>query len=116
MEYYRIQDYPRENFARFYQRKDYLKIRKKVKKILVLVGKPGLGDLIISIPFFMTLRKSFPEAKISYLGKIAPFLKNLFSLLPIDEELYFDLLIDTQRYTIPSLLFALIPARYRVSL
>jgi len=135
MEYYRIQDYPRENFARFYQRKDYLKIRKKVKKILVLVGKPGLGDLIISIPFFTTLRKSFPEAKISYLGKIAPFLKNLFSLLPVDEELYFDperrlnyaslpkrfhtanfnLLIDTQRYAIPSLLFALIPARYRVS-
>jgi len=135
MEYYRIKDYPRENFARFYKRKDYLKIRKKIKKILVLIGKPGLGDLIISIPFFTTLRKFFPEAKISYLGKIAPFLKNLFSLLPVDEKLYFDperklnyaslpkrfhsanfnLLIDTQRYAIPSLLFALIPAQYRVS-
>ena len=135
MEYYKITDYPEENFSPFYQRRDYLKLQKKVKKILVLVGKPGLGDLIISIPFFRTLRKSFPEAKISYLGKIAPFLKNLLSLLPIDEELYFDperklnfsslpkrfhsanfnLLIDTQRYAIPSLLFALIPARYRVS-
>ena len=87
---YFFNDYPRENFEKFYVRKDYLKLQKKVKRILVLVGKPGLGDLIISAPFFTALKASFPKAKISYLGKIEPSLKNIFSLLPIDECLYFD--------------------------
>ena len=134
MKYYKFEDYPRQNFAQFYQRKDYLKLQKKVKKILVLVGRPGLGDLIISIPFFTTLKDNFPGAKISYLGEIKAPLKNLFSLLPVDEYLYFDstkkinflflagkfrkanfdLLIDTQRYFAPSFLFSLIPAKYRL--
>jgi len=42
------------------------KIKKiKIKKILVVVGFPGIGDLLVTIPVMRALKETFPEAKLS---------------------------------------------------
>lgn len=42
-----------------------IKIKKiQIKNILVVVGFPGIGDLLVAIPVFRALREIFPEAKL----------------------------------------------------
>ncbi len=114
--------------------------KKKIKKIFVFIGKPGLGDLILSIPFFKTLVNELPDIKeITYIGDIPPFLENIFRLIPKTRLFYLpeykkpkksirywirlwkkgifeniDLSIDTQRYFVFSLFFRLLRAKYHL--
>jgi len=139
-EFYKIRDYDRSIYERFYQNRAYMKLRDEIKTIIVYSAFPGLGDLILLSPFFKTLRNAFPEAKLSFLGLLDPSLKTLFGAIPdIDEylpyspiygfhgtlswyhlyKLYrnkrFDLVIDTQRQFVPSLMATrILKARYRV--
>lgn len=139
-EFYKIRDYDSSVYTKFYQNRAYPKLREEVKDILVYSVSPGLGDLVISTSFFKTLKSAFPEAKLWFLGKIHSRLKTLFEAIPdIDGYLpysithgikgaadychlrkayknrRFDLLIDTQRQFIPSLVVSrIIWARYKI--
>lgn len=139
-EFYKIQDYDRSIYERFYQNKAYLNLRDEIKSVVVYSAFPGLGDLILLLPFFKTLRDAFPEAKLSFLGLLDPRLKTLFGAIPdVDGylpyypiygfrgtlswyrlyKLYrnkkFDLVIDTQRQFVPSLMATwILRANHRV--
>ena len=36
----------------------------KIKNILVVLGFPGIGDLLVAVPVFRTLKENFPKAKL----------------------------------------------------
>ncbi len=106
----------------------------------VFIGTPGLGDFLISVPFFNSIKQSFPKAKIFFIGQIRDYTKPIFHhLLPSVEiieyqhingfkdlvkniinvnairELNLDLLIDTQRAFIHSLLIIFSGAKIKIS-
>lgn len=109
-------------------------------KIGVYIGAPGLGDFLFIIPLFRALKKEWPEAETVFIGDIqrkfilpvlesTPWidreLKNNFydSLTPAGNMRFirkmkaekFDLIIDTQRKLMPSLLMAMCGAPFLVS-
>jgi ADP-heptose:LPS heptosyltransferase len=111
-----------------------------VRKIGVYVGLPRMGDLLLIIPLFRALKQLFPGAKTVFIGKIVHgYVRPIFDNCPyIDELLEFhlyealsipafsrfvrtlrrekyDLIVDTQRKFVPSLLMSLGGARYMVS-
>ncbi|MCL5674179.1 MAG: glycosyltransferase family 9 protein [Candidatus Omnitrophica bacterium] len=135
MDYFVSQDYQDEVFKSI---KGPALPKEKTRRIFVFVGRPGLGDLILSIPFFKTLLNNLPNIKeIVYIGDIPDALKNIFNLIPKTRLFYLpeykkpgksikywarlwikgifeniDLSIDTQRYFIFSLFFRFVRARY----
>jgi heptosyltransferase-2 len=137
MDYFKPEDYSEEVFKNI---KGPLIYPKGIKKIFVFVGKPGLGDLILSIPFFKALIQNFPNIKeIVYTGEIPEYLKNIFNLIPKTNLFYLpeykipkksfkywlrlwktgilktpDLAIDTQRIFIFSLFFRFFRAKYHL--
>lgn len=137
MEYFKPKDYSEESLKNI---KGPLIYPGKIRRIFVFVGRPGLGDLILSIPLFKTLLKNLPDIKeIVYIGEIPPSLKNIFSLIPKTQLFYLpeykklkksmkywirlwktgifkniDLAIDTQRIFVFSLFFRFLRAKYHV--
>ena len=112
---------------------------KNINKIGVYVNVPGLGDMLFIIPLFRALKKGFPNAKVIFIGRmgreyVTPILKScpyIDGILEYDfytprdfkhnikfianlRREKFDLLVDTQRKFLPSLILALGGARYRV--
>lgn len=133
---------------KFLERKDfkaykidapYLKIKNQVKEIAVYKGGGGLGDLVVSVPFFSHLKRAFPQAKISYMGIIYPKYEKIFKSIPaIDGYIHYerpnrarglkrywefrrnfkgkiDLLIDTQRRWETSFWLKNLKPRYMLS-
>ena len=108
-------------FKKYNQKKAYLELKGQIKEIAIYKGGGGLGDLVMSIPFFGIFKKAFPKAKISYMGIIYPRFEKIFrSIDNIDGYIHYerpnkgkglkkhfafrdkmkgkiDLLIDTQR-------------------
>jgi ADP-heptose:LPS heptosyltransferase len=120
-------------------KKDPSKLR-DIKKIGVYIGVPGLGDLLFIIPLFRALKKQFPGARTIFIGKLlrnyvrpvfdnCPYIDGLLefhlyeSLKPHNLQDFvkslrrekFDLIVDTQRKFMPSLLLALGGSRFMVS-
>ena len=108
-------------------------------RIGILIGSPGLGDLLTSIPFFYTLRDSFPEASLYFIGKpkdytipifetYLPYLKNLEythsnkvqDVLKAAIQVFrlrdhnIDVILDTQRYFLHSFLMLFSGAKIRI--
>lgn len=111
-----------------------------IRKIGVYIGIPGLGDLLFIIPLFRELKRLFPSAKTTFIGKLqrgyvrpvfdnCPYIDDLFEfhfyesrtagqLLKFIKDMRkerFDLIVDTQRKFAPSMLLSLGGARYLVS-
>ncbi|MEW5946539.1 MAG: glycosyltransferase family 9 protein, partial [bacterium] len=110
-----------------------------IGKIGVYVNLPGLGDMVFITPLFRALKRGFPGAETCFIGRmgrayVAPLLETspyIDRLLEYDfyhprdvrhhldfirraRRERFDLLIDTQRKFVPSLILALAGARFRV--
>lgn len=111
-----------------------------IRKIGVYIGVPGLGDLLFIIPLFRALKQGFPEAQVIFIGKLLKeFVRPVFDSCPYIDGLYdfhlyiprtvgnlakftagmrrekFDLIVDTQRKGVPTLLLRMSNARYMVS-
>jgi len=111
------------------------------KSILVYVGLDLTGDAVMKLPFIYTLRKTFPDATITWCaGKgdtafegpqkafVNGFLDEVISNVGIGKtrkeflkpcplkDRYFDLVIDTQSRIVTTLLVRRIPHKYFVSL
>jgi len=54
-----------------------LLVDRSIKSIVVLIGHPGMGDLLFSFPLFKHLRYYYPEAKITAVIEIKPYNKGL---------------------------------------
>jgi heptosyltransferase-1 len=137
---YKIQDYPPGSFRRVFQKRIYLGLRDKIKRIAVYKSGGGLGDLVQSVLLFRSFRQMFPRAKIAYLGLYQrPRCDTLFENIPyIDEYVeyirpgrqrtfseycsflkgysrQFDLIVDTQSKFAPSFYLRLLNPRYFLS-
>jgi len=113
---------------------------KDVRKIGVYIGVPGLGDLLFIIPLFRELKRLYPEAKTVFIGKLLrDYVRPVFDACPYIDELMefhlyesldagsllgfmkrlraerFDLIVDTQRKLLPTMLLAFGGGRYFVS-
>ncbi len=113
---------------------------RNVKKVGVYIGVPGLGDLLFIIPLFRALKKLFPDAETVFIGQLQrDYVLPVFNNCPYIDRLMefhfyesltagriagfisalrrekFDVLADTQRKFMPSMLLALGGARYMVS-
>lgn len=117
---------------------DYEKLKQHVKRIGVYIGSPGLGDFIFITPLFHALREGFPDAHITFIGTLPPHVRPVFDACPhidalADYDYYrfkdfggrvkqalglrkrdFDLIVDTQRKFVPSMLMKLTGARFNV--
>ncbi|MFH2138876.1 MAG: glycosyltransferase family 9 protein [Candidatus Omnitrophota bacterium] len=111
----------RKDFKKFKRQQIYRDILSQIKEIAVYKGGGGLGDLVVGIPLFKSLKQAFPDAKISYMGTIYPRFEKIFKSIDyIDDYIHYervskgkgikrqlefkkklsgriDLLIDTQR-------------------
>ncbi len=129
----------RNDFKAYAEKKPYLKLRDKVKNIAIYKGGGGLGDLVVGVGLFKLFRQYFPEAKISYMGTIYPWLEKIFKSIPyIDGYIPFerpnkgkglkryfrarqelkgsiDLLVDTQRRWETSFWLRCLNPRYMLS-
>jgi len=110
------------------------------RKIGIYIGVPGLGDLLFIIPLFRAFKKKFPDAETVFIGRLLhSYVKPVFDNCPyidrlIDFHLYekksaaayasfvrrlrrerFDLIVDTQRKFLPSLLLSLSGAKFMIS-
>ncbi|HEM56562.1 MAG TPA: lipopolysaccharide heptosyltransferase family protein [Thermodesulfobium narugense] len=64
---------------------------KNIKKIGVIVGNPGLGDLLFSFPLFSNLRRNFPEAEIYFIGNLREYTMSLvLRSKNIDDIIYYE--------------------------
>lgn len=115
----------------------YETLRCSVRRIGVYIGSPGLGDFLFIVPLFRALRRGFPDASIAFIGAVRDYVRPLFDACPYIDEIAdydyyrnrsifprlsaalrlrrqrFDLLVDTQRKFVPSLLMRLAGARFR---
>lgn len=111
---------------------------KNVRKIGVYVNVPGLGDMLFITALFRALKRGFPGAEVVFIGRMtrryvtpllesSPYIDRL-----LDYDFYgaeksrhlglilrmrrekFDLVVDTQRKFMPSLILRLGGGRYRV--
>ncbi|MCG2710779.1 MAG: glycosyltransferase family 9 protein [Candidatus Omnitrophica bacterium] len=129
----------RNDFKRYRQEQDFKKLQSQVKEIAVYKGGGGLGDLVVAVSFFKTLKIAFPQAKIKYMGIIYPRFKRIFDSIPyIDGYIHYerpdkgkgmkeffefrkinmagiDLLIDTQRRWETSLFLKLLKPKFMLS-
>jgi ADP-heptose:LPS heptosyltransferase len=117
-----------------------LKIPGNLKKIGIYVGVSALGDFLFIVPTFRAFKNAFPGAEIVFIGKILhKYVIPVFENCPhidriIEFHLYekksfaayagfvrrmrkekFDLIVDTQRKFVPSLLLRLAGSDYMVS-
>ena len=120
-------------------KKDPSKLR-DIKKIGVYIGVPGLGDLLFIMPLFRALKQLFPGARVVFIGKLLrEYVRPVFDSCSyidglLEFHLYesrswgdfqkfvdelrsekFDLIVDTQRKFMPSMLLALGHPRFMVS-
>ncbi|MCK4994543.1 MAG: glycosyltransferase family 9 protein [Candidatus Omnitrophica bacterium] len=129
----------RHDFQKYKKDEIYKRLQKDVKEIAVYKGGGGLGDLVVAVSFFKTLKLAFPQAKIKYMGIIYPRFKRIFDSIPyIDGYIHYerpdkgkrmkeffeyrknnmgkiDLLIDTQRRWETSLFLKLLKPKYMLS-
>ncbi|MFH1537963.1 MAG: glycosyltransferase family 9 protein [bacterium] len=116
-----------------------MKKQENVRKIAVYVNMPGLGDMLFITPLFRALKKGFPGAEVVFIGRmgrtyVAPLLEHnpyIDRLLEYDyyhprtfrsrlgfmlgmRRERFDLVVDTQRKFLPSLVLRLGGGRCRV--
>ena len=129
----------RNDFKKYRQEGAFKKLQSEVKEIAVYKGGGGLGDLVVAVSFFKTLKIAFPQAKIKYMGIIYPRFKRVFESIPyIDGYIHYerpnkgkrmkeffefkrnnmgkiDLLIDTQRRWETSLFLKLLRPKYMLS-
>uniref|UniRef100_A0A7C5PF90 Lipopolysaccharide heptosyltransferase family protein n=1 Tax=Thermodesulfobium narugense TaxID=184064 RepID=A0A7C5PF90_9BACT len=62
-----------------------------IKKIGVIVGNPGLGDLLFSFPLFSNIRKNFTDAEIYFIGNLRNYTKPLvLRSKNIDDIIYYE--------------------------
>ncbi|MEO1784136.1 glycosyltransferase family 9 protein [Thermodesulfobium sp. 4217-1] len=62
-----------------------------IKKIGVIVGNPGLGDLLFSYPLFSNIRRSFPGAEVYFIGNLRDYTKSLvLRSKNIDDIIYYE--------------------------
>ena len=65
--------------------------KKELKNILVVVGFPGIGDLLVAVPVFRLLRQSFPQARLYLTIRNQPAQREVLKGNPyIDEIIIFD--------------------------
>ena len=113
---------------------------KDIKKIGVYIGVPGLGDLLFIIPLFRALKEGFPGSEVVFIGKLQrDYVIPVFKACPYIDDILefhfyehrslshyskfvsrlrkekFDLLVDTQRKAVPSMLLKMGGARFMVS-
>lgn len=129
----------RNDFKKYRENGVFKKIQNEVREIAVYKGGGGLGDLVVAVSFFKTLKIAFPNAKIKYMGIIYPRFKRIFDSIPyIDGYIHYerpdkgkrlreffefrknnlgkiDLLIDTQRRWETSLFLRLLKPKYMLS-
>jgi len=64
---------------------------KNIKKIGVIVGNPGLGDLLFSYPLFSNIRKNFTDAEVYFIGNLRDYTKSLvLRSKNIDDIIYYE--------------------------
>lgn len=63
-----------------------LLVDRSIKSVVVMIGHPGMGDLLFSFPLFKHLRYYYPEAKITALIEIKPYNKILCRSNPLFDE------------------------------
>jgi len=129
----------RNDLKKYRQEKIFEKLKAEVREIAVYKGGGGLGDLVVAVSFFKTLKVAFPQAKIKYMGIIYPRFKRIFDSIPyIDGYIHYerpdkgkrlkeffefrkrnigkiDLLIDTQRRWETSFFLKLLKPKYMLS-
>lgn len=71
-------------------------------KSMLLIKLDRIGDVLLTLPAFKSLREAFPKAKITYL--ISPLLKELVELLPFHDEIITFDFFNQQRRKVSSLL------------
>lgn len=116
-----------------------MKKLENVRKIGVYVNLPGLGDMLFITPLFRALKRGFPEAETVFIGRmgrtyVTPLLEHNPHIDRLMEYDYyhprtlrnrtgfilrmrrekFDLVVDTQRKFLPSLVLRLGGGRRRV--
>src|SRR4030042_1561577 len=73
----------------------YDRLRNEVRRIAVHSGNLIVGDSVMLNPLFRSLRDSFPDSKLDYIGYIQPFVANLVKrVLPFDEFIKLELKKD----------------------
>ena len=128
-----------KKFRKYRQEAAFKKLQADVREIAVYKGGGGLGDLVVAVSFFKTLKTAFPQAKIKYMGIIYPRFKRIFDSIPyIDGYIHYerpdkgkrlkeffefrknnlgkiDLMIDTQRRWETSFFLRLLKPKYMLS-
>lgn len=134
------QDYPEELYLPWYSDPIYKKIA--VKSMLFYIGGMALGDTVMINPTLSAFRAAFPDARLYIVGHPAPHVVSLLKEAGLMDELLWsyiskhrigafpkyielwrygrrlkeiDLLVDTQRQFVPSLVLSVVFSyRYRL--